>query len=269
MIIWQGREVSALAHAWQLPQLLIFDEAGSTNDIARTLAATGASAGSLVMAEHQSAGRGRMGRSWTAPKESALLFSIVLRPVADEQAAPGGLPLRIGLAVARAVRAVTGAQLHVKWPNDLVAAAGAKVGGILCEASTGSERDSFVIAGIGINVRSREWPADMRERATSIDELTGTSCDRVALLGAIARELHPLFTAPLRPLTLAELSEYDGLDALKGRAITVQQASAVISATAQGIDADGALRILGEAGAERVTSATVRLADNATSGFTP
>src|SRR5687768_1338425 len=155
MIIWQGREVSALATAWQLPQLLIFDEAGSTNDIARTLAATGAPAGSLVLAEHQSAGRGRMGRAWIAPKESALLFSVVLRPAACEQAAPGGLPLRIGLAVARAVRVVTGAHLQVKWPNDLVSPYGAKVGGILCEASTGTERDSFVIAGIGINVRAR------------------------------------------------------------------------------------------------------------------
>ena len=134
MIIWQGREVSALAHAWQLPQLLIFDEAGSTNDIARTLAATGAAAGSLVMAEHQSAGRGRMGRAWSAPKQSALLFSIVLRPAACEHAAPGGLPLRIGLAVARAVRAVTGARLHVKWPNDLVSPFGAKVVGEMLPA---------------------------------------------------------------------------------------------------------------------------------------
>ena len=269
MIIWQGREVSALASAWQLPQLLIFDEAGSTNDIARTLAATGAAAGSTVMAEHQTAGRGRMGRNWSAPKESALLFSVVLRPAAYEQAAPGSLPLRVGLAVVRAVRAVTGVQLHVKWPNDLVTATGAKVGGILCEASTGTERDSFVIAGIGINVRAREWSPDLSERATSLDEITGTTCDRVALLGAIARELHPLFTAPLQPLTLAELSEYDGLDALKGRAITVHHASSMTSATAEGIDADGALRILGEAGAERVTSATVRLADNPTTGSTP
>jgi BirA family biotin operon repressor/biotin-[acetyl-CoA-carboxylase] ligase len=252
-----------------VPLLLIFAEAESTNDIARAHADAGAPAGSLVMAEYQSAGRGRMGREWSAPPGSGLLLSFVLRPAASRDAAPGSLPLRIGLAAARAVRTTTGAQLRVKWPNDLVTTTGAKVGGILCEAYTGTASDSFVIAGIGINVRAREWPLALRQTAAALDDVTGATSDRVALMRAIAGEMRSLFTAPLLPLTRSELSEFDGLDALKGRDITVQQASATMRATAEGIDADGALRILGANGSARVTSATVRIADNATTGSTP
>ncbi|HUF50528.1 MAG TPA: biotin--[acetyl-CoA-carboxylase] ligase [Longimicrobiales bacterium] len=266
---WEGRDARALAAAWQLPELLVYPTVASTSDIARARAAAGAPAGLLVLAEHQSAGRGRLGRRWSAQPHSALLCSLLLRPGHAADAAPGSAPIRVGLAVARAVHAVTGAVPRLKWPNDLVTAGGVKFGGILCEAATAAHGQSFIIAGIGINVRPQQWPPELHGAATALDEVTGTTCDRVALLRTMVHELRPLFTQPLAPLSAAELADYAAIDALAGRSIMVHGTGEAVAATADGIDADGALRILGPQGPARVTSATVRLAHDAATGTAP
>ena len=266
---WEGRPAGEWAHALGLPAVYAFTEVGSTNDIARAHALAGAPAGLLVIAEHQHAGRGRMGRTWQARPGASLLFSFLLRPRSSTDAAPGTLPLRVGLAVARALRASTRVDVRVKWPNDLVTAADAKLAGVLCEAATGAGGEMFVVAGIGLNVRAQPWPAELQGRATSLDEVTGGTHDRGALLRGIIAELRPLARRPLAPLTDAELAEYEAVDALRGRAITVHDGSATTAATAIAIDADGALRILGPHGSARVTSATVRLADNSGTGIAP
>ena len=261
--VWEGREVASLAAEWQLPGLLVYETVSSTNDIARTRAAAGAPAGLLVLAEHQTAGRGRHGRTWHAHAHCALLLSFVLRPRAATHTAAGSAPLRVGLAVARALRSVTAARPLLKWPNDLITRAGAKLGGVLCEATTNAAGEGVVVAGIGINVRPHEAShAD----AVSLDEMSGSVCNRLLVLEAIVREMRPLLDRPLAPLSPAELAEYRSLDALAGRDIVVHMAGESLLARADGIDADGALRIFGPHGTARVTSATVRLADHSATG---
>lgn len=248
-----------------MPELLVFGEIGSSNDVARQLALTGAAAGTVVIAERQMDGRGRMGRRWFAEAGSSLLISVIMRPLPGDDNAPGTLPIRVGMAVARAIRATTGLDACVKWPNDVVLRSGAKLAGILCEGIAAGTDSGFVIAGIGINVRQQadDWPPTLRDRATSIDACIGRPVDRAALAGALLNELQPLWTAPLRPLSNAEITQYEGCDPLAGHLLAIHANADVTHALALGIEPDGALLVRRDDGtADRITSATVRRADD-------
>lgn len=259
---WEGRRTEDWRARWQLPQLVVLEETGSANDIARALADAGAPAGLLVITEHQTAGRGRMGRQWTARHGDSLLLSFLLRPApASGTAAPGTTPIRVGIAVAGALRAAAGIEAQLKWPNDVTTGAG-KLAGILCEAVS-SDGETFVIAGIGINVRQQpdDWPAELRGHATSIDAVLGRERDsgvsRAAVMDAVVAAMHPLFERPLMPLTTAELRAYSELDALRGRTVTATGHDHA-HGVAAGLATDGALRLDTADGLRRVTSATVR-----------
>ncbi|MCC7442653.1 MAG: biotin--[acetyl-CoA-carboxylase] ligase [Bdellovibrionales bacterium] len=142
------------------------DECGSTNDVARTLAEAGAPSGSWVAARRQSSGRGRAGREWKST-EGNLHLSVVLRP--DRRELWTWIPLAAAVAAARAAEAVAPAArgaLRIKWPNDL-AVDGAKLGGILCEASGGAGVNGFVIVGVGLNVAGAPALADRATAALS------------------------------------------------------------------------------------------------------
>jgi BirA family biotin operon repressor/biotin-[acetyl-CoA-carboxylase] ligase len=191
---------------------------GSTNDRARELAAAGAPHGTLVTAAEQSAGRGRQGRTWSAPAGHALLLSLVLRD------APPLLPLAAAVAVAE----VVGPQAQIKWPND-VQLDGRKVAGILAE---GRPQEGWVVLGIGLNVavRIEDLPADLHATA-------GT-------LGLDPRDVEPVLARLLRALEralvddpAALLDAYRARDALNGREV----AWAGGSGRAAGIDGAGRL----------------------------
>jgi biotin-[acetyl-CoA-carboxylase] ligase BirA-like protein len=154
-------------------------ETGSTNSDVLALARDGAPEGLVVAAEAQTAGRGRQDRSWRAEPGAALTFSFLVRPHAVPQAVMGWLPLLTGVATAEAVRAATGAQASLKWPNDVLLGDG-KLAGILAEQS-----GDGVIVGIGLNVLGR---ADSLPVATATSlELHGAATDRAKLLVAILR----------------------------------------------------------------------------------
>ncbi len=129
---------------WQAVE--VEDRTGSTNADLLARALAGAPEGVVLAAEEQSAGRGRMGRTWVAPPRAALTFSLLVRPAAVPPARRGWLPLLAGVAVASAVTAVTGVQTRLKWPNDVLAGP-AKLGGILAEAT-----GDAIVVGIGLNV---------------------------------------------------------------------------------------------------------------------
>src|SRR5690606_609005 len=152
---WESRSTEEWRARWRVPAFIALRETGSTNDIARRMAEQGAPAGLLVMTEHQTAGRGRMSRSWSDAVGKSLLLSFILRPqagawrsdvrpqpgstagAAPPSATPGTAPLRVGLAIASALRSCAGVDALIKWPNDVIIG-GRKVAGILCEAvSTG------------------------------------------------------------------------------------------------------------------------------------
>lgn len=158
----------------------------STNDVASQLAGSQAPAWTVVVAEHQTAGRGRLGRQWEAPRGSALLFSVVLRPPDSWLHELGWIPLLSGLAVADAI-CTHGLDVALKWPNDVVVAADEgsqlrKVSGLLSE-----RRDNAVIVGIGINVKlsADELPVPT---ATALN-LEGVAIDRATLLAEVLEQL--------------------------------------------------------------------------------
>src|SRR4249919_3025344 len=140
-----------------------FDSIDSTNKRARELAAEGAAHGTVVTADEQTAGRGRQGRTWTAPPGKALLYSAILRPLDERHLL---LPLSVPLAVCEAAESLKpGLECAIKWPND-VWVEGRKLGGILIEARP---QDGWAVIGVGLNltIERDEFPPELRETATS------------------------------------------------------------------------------------------------------
>lgn len=172
--------------------VLAFRSVGSTQAIARQLAAAGAPEGTLVLADHQAAGRGQRGRPWVAPPGTALLFSLVLRPPLPPARWPA-LTITAAMAVTEAVNAASGVAARVKWPNDVLVG-DRKLAGILAEGVVGPI--CFVVLGIGVNVtqQAADWPPDLRDRAVSLAEL-GVPLGREALLAAVLDRLAAAYGA--------------------------------------------------------------------------
>lgn len=255
---WEGRPVEEWRAAWELPGLLVFDAVESTNDLALALAAGGAPAGTTVLTDHQTRGRGQRGREWQAPPGQGVLLSTVLRPAPFHgDPAPGTVPLRVGMAAASALQQETGLEILLKWPNDVVAGGG-KLGGILCEGSHAGERLT-VVAGVGVNVlqSAAELPAGLEPPAVSLATL-GAPVTRARVAGALARTLAALAREPARPLSIAELREYGARDILRGREITSDGAPI---GRARGLSPDGALLVDTPEGNREIRGGTVRPAD--------
>jgi BirA family biotin operon repressor/biotin-[acetyl-CoA-carboxylase] ligase len=224
-------------------------ELPSTNDRARDLLAAGAE-GVAVVADLQTAGRGRRGRTWLSPPGRNLACSVALQPRVGVERA--GL---IGLAAALAVLDASApwAELWLRWPNDVVAAGGAKVAGILVETALEGDRVTAAIIGIGINVNWRrgEMPPEIAGSATSLIELAGEPVDRVALLArllaALDREMAALEAgdSPVARATAAS--------ALRSRRVVVDLGDRRIAGSVDAIDAAGQLVI--DTGVARVALA--------------
>jgi BirA family biotin operon repressor/biotin-[acetyl-CoA-carboxylase] ligase len=163
------------------------ESTGSTNDTAARLAESGAEEGTIVVAEAQTAGRGRHGRVWFSPAGAGLYVSVIVRPGAgmfsDEHPA-ALLTLTSGVAIAEAVRAVTGLPAHIKWPNDVLIG-GRKLAGILTEAAVQAGALQFVIVGFGVNLQRAAYPPQLASRVTSIEAETSRPPDRAVILAAI------------------------------------------------------------------------------------
>jgi BirA family biotin operon repressor/biotin-[acetyl-CoA-carboxylase] ligase len=159
-----------------------FEETGSTNDEAARLAEAGAREGTTVVAGAQTAGRGRMGRTWFSPAGAGLYASVIIR---DPRAAPL-LTLAAGVALAEAIRSAVGLPVEIKWPNDLVIDSGLgrrrKVAGILTEGSSTADGIQYVIVGFGINLLPVVFPADIGNRPTSLAGELGRDVDAPHLL---------------------------------------------------------------------------------------
>jgi BirA family biotin operon repressor/biotin-[acetyl-CoA-carboxylase] ligase len=253
---WEGSSPRDWQRLWRLPLLRILDETVSSNDDARELAFAGAPAGTVVIAEHQSAGRGREGRAWDAGSGLSLLLSVVLRPADPASAAPGPTPIRVGLAVCAAIEHCSDLATTLKWPNDVLAPDGRKLAGVLCEAATGGG-SSFVVAGIGINVlqTADHWPPHLAPFATSLRDASGRVQDRATLAGALLDRLRPfLLQGP--ELRADELREFRRRDALHGCAVRVDGSPAGV---ADGIAPDGALLVRTPTGPRAFRAGTVRL----------
>lgn len=172
-----------------------FATIGSTNDVAHQLARDGAADGTLIIADEQTAGRGRLDRAWWAPAGTCLLFSLLLRPALPLHRA-GQLTMCLGLGAVTGIAQVTGVRAGLKWPNDLVAH-GRKLGGMLTELRSDADRLDYAVLGLGVNVnltfegssgapaQGAPPPADLAETAISLAMILGREVDRLALLTAI------------------------------------------------------------------------------------
>ena len=157
-------------------------ETDSTNLWIKRLAKEGASEGTLALAEFQSAGRGRLGRSWEVPEGTSVMMSILLRPKFEPQYAPT-LTLVMGMAVAKAVKKL-GFDVSIKWPNDVVVSH-KKICGILTEMGVRDGKIDYAVIGVGINVNIREFPEEMADKATSLYLESGREFDRSQLPGLV------------------------------------------------------------------------------------
>jgi BirA family transcriptional regulator, biotin operon repressor / biotin---[acetyl-CoA-carboxylase] ligase len=222
---------------------------GSTNDRARELLGAGED-GIVVVADLQTAGRGRRGRSWHSPPGLNLMLSAGLRV-----GLPAGAAWQLGASTALAVReaSMPYADLQVKWPNDLVTRDGAKVAGLLLETAMADERVVEAIIGVGINVnwRRADMPAEIAARATSLRDLTGAEVDRTALLRRVLESLDAEVLALERGESpLARLRAASWLD---GRPVRVTAAESDVEGVVAGIGDDGALVVETERGAQVIS----------------
>ncbi len=165
-------------------EIHVFAETGSTNDLARRAGEAGVAEGLVFFAETQRAGRGRRGRIWASPAGCGLWFSILLRPSAPRDKWPR-LTLLAVHAVLESLAGVAGVAAEWKWPNDVMMGTH-KLAGILVEATP-----DFVVLGMGVNVRQRpdDFPADLRDRAVSVEMITGSGIEREAIAGGILATL--------------------------------------------------------------------------------
>ena len=157
-------------------------EIDSTNLWIKRLAKEGAPEGTLALAEFQSAGRGRLGRSWEVPEGTSVMMSILLRPKFEPQYAPM-LTLVMGMAVAKAVKKL-GFDVSIKWPNDVVVSH-KKICGILTEMGVRDGKIDYAVIGVGINVNIKEFPEEMVDKATSLYLESGKEFDRSQIPGLV------------------------------------------------------------------------------------
>jgi BirA family biotin operon repressor/biotin-[acetyl-CoA-carboxylase] ligase len=238
-------------------QILWYADATSTNDLAATMAECGVAEGRVVVANAQSAGRGRQGRTWVSPPGAGLYMSVVLRPRA------GALPLltiAAGVAVADGIQAATGLAADVKWPND-VYVHGRKVAGILAEASSANAAGAIqhVILGAGINVMPAAYPPEIADRATSLEAELGRSVDR----GLLFAEYLCSMAARYDDLQRGRSSDVVGAwraraASMLGRRVQWEGAGETRDGVALDIDDAGALVVRTAGGPVRVTAGEVR-----------
>ena len=245
--------------SWLARAIHCFEELDSTNRLALELAARGEPHGSAVIAEAQSAGRGRLGRSFHSPKGSNLYVSLVLRPRAPA-AALATLPLAAGVAVAEAVAAELGhaARVALKWPNDVLVD-GRKLSGLLLER-VGASAAGAVILGIGVNlnVDPASFPAEFRERATSLAAAAGRPIDRARFASALFDRLEGVLDLHDARGFEALRERFEALFRMQGARVRVADAAgSVREGCVVGVGADGSLRLATASGEERVFAGDV------------
>lgn len=233
----------------------------STNDLAAHLAESGAAEGTTVVAEQQTAGRGRHGRVWFSPSGAGLYVSVIVRP--GGALAGGGHPaglitLASGAAIAEAVRAVTGLPAEIKWPNDVLIG-GRKLAGILTEAAVQSGVPQFMVIGFGINLQPAAYPPELASRATSIEGETNRRTDRALMLAEILASMGERYGDLHAGRFDAILSAWRRLaPSLPGARVEWDSSGGVVRGRAEDIDQHGALLVRVGEKIERVVAGEVR-----------
>ena len=223
-------------------RIVHLEETTSTSDVARGLVGEGAPEGTVVFAESQTEGRGRLGRDWHTPAGKTIAMSLILYPSLPPTMTPL-LSLATALAVKRAVEGTTSARVDLKWPND-VYLSGGKLAGVLVEMAAEIDRVKWVIDSIGINVNNRIVGTDLEGRATSLADELGKEISRRELAVALLMHLEKIYKEAQSPAGLISIQRsFRKYDLLQGRPVEVKTPDGVISGTADGIDSEGRLLV--------------------------
>ena len=234
-------------------------ETTSTQEIAKALASQGVAEGTIVVAETQSGGRGRVGRQWSSP-QGGVYFSMILRPDMKPSEALR-LPLVAGVAVAQAIKRNTKLAPKLKWPNDIMLQ-DRKVGGILTEMSAEIDRLDWVIIGIGLNVNTshESYPEEVQGVATSLMELGGKIIPRVKLLQDILFEFESLYDDLVKSGFEPIRARWKALSNTICANVVVSMPTEKVTGTAVDIDLDGALILKkGDGSLEKILAGVVSL----------
>ncbi len=214
-----------------------FDAIGSTNAAARRYAEQGATEGTVVLADYQTGGRGRLGRSWTAPPRSSLLCSILLYPEIEPEYL-FSLTMLASVAVVDALRQVAGIDCGVKWPND-VYAGGKKICGILTEVECDSGKVRYAVIGIGLNVNWTVKGTELEKLATSVSDITGRDAPVDLLLAELLRQFDSRYAGSRSPEAVR--SQWLERCMHLGRQVRVLEDGPPLTGIARGITAQGHL----------------------------
>lgn len=228
-------------------QILVYDEIDSTNDLAKHYLAQNAPEGSMIVADSQTKGRGRLGRSWHSESGVGIYFSFLLKPEIDPAHLPQ-LTLMTSVAVVNAINEVSHSRATLKWPNDILLN-GKKLCGILAEYCR-AENKSGVVIGVGVNVNQSGFPDPLRDIATSLRIENREIIDRVKLLHSIIRHLNQEYRSFLEEGEQHLAQKWTRLSEMFGKKITLAHGTNTIQGIAVGLSSAGSLVIRTEDGRE-------------------
>jgi len=217
-----------------------FRKVTSTNDMAKEIAMKGAKEGTVIVAEAQTRGRGRLGREWASPK-GGLWFSIILRPKVRPRDAPK-LTLMISVAVAKTINKLFDLEAEIKWPNDVLVK-GKKVCGILTETNTKGDSLNFAVVGVGINANFslHDFPANLRDSSTTLKEELQKEIDCEAFLRSLLEQTERYYNTFMQGNFDAILAEWKLLSKFLGCYVEVTSFDEKVEGWAKDIDENGAL----------------------------
>ena len=235
-----------------------FETSESTNDTAKILGAQGAAEGAMVVAETQTAGRGRLGRYWLSPPGLGIYVSLLLRPPLPPNEMPQ-ITLSTAVSVVRALTRAVGVTPGIKWPNDLILK-GKKLGGILTEMETESDQIRYLVVGMGLNVNNPDFSPELGGRGTSLLREEGRNFTRLTILKAWLEEFETLYKQFLAQGFPGILEEWKQHSVTLGKYVAVRQGPRQIEGLAMEITAEGALVLETAWGEEvKVTSGEITL----------
>lgn len=242
------KEISAyFSSKWMGKNLICYETIDSTNVDARRKAEEGALNGTLIVADTQTAGRGRRGRSWESEKGETISASLILRPDIPPDKAPM-LTLVMAVSVTRAIEEETALSCQIKWPNDLVVNQ-KKVCGILTEMSVKKNTIDYVVIGFGINSNNQTIPQELADKATSLKLEAGAHINRASLIAKAVRYFEEDYERFLKTLDLSEfLEEYNNHLVNRNRRVRVLEPNGEYEALALGVNEAGELMVQKEDG---------------------
>ncbi len=233
LVIREGQQIGR--------ELFRFDEIDSTNNYAKKMANEGCPHGTVIVAERQTLGRGRVGRQWQSDNSSGLWFSIVVRPDLEPERIQI-ITLAAAIAVVEGLREELEINCGIKWPNDIILDS-SKLGGILTELSAEPGHVNYVVVGIGINVNQSlsDFDTDLQNKATSIYINTGKKYSRVRLLGSILSSFEEIYSTFLKGRTEEIIDRWNRYSVTVGKEVKIVSKDIEYIGTAQSIASDGKL----------------------------